>query len=58
MVGVKGNYKVEHEKKELCPQLLVSELLDVLFKKGIINFSTYEKAKKEVGYKNGHTISE
>lgn len=58
MIGVRGKCEAKHVREDLDSRLLVSELLDVLLKQGIINFPTYEKARKEVGYKDGRTIPE
>lgn len=35
-------------KQELCPELLLSHLLEVLYRKDIINYATYVKSQKEV----------
>ncbi|EOS20327.1 hypothetical protein C806_05122 [Lachnospiraceae bacterium 3-1] len=58
MIGDRKKREMEHVGKELDSRLLVSELLDVLLKQGIINFPTYEKARKEVGHRDERTIPE
>lgn len=37
-------------KTSLCPDLLVSALLETMYKSEVINYTTYAKALKEVGY--------
>lgn len=56
MISVKS-YQVEHEKTELCSELLMSDMLIELFKEGIINFATFEKASKKVRCGDEYTIS-
>jgi hypothetical protein len=35
-------------KQKLCEELLISNLLEALWKENIINYATYGKARKEI----------